>query len=207
VRDQNAWFKAAVRLAKIAEPTQQAMSIAMAKGTGLYPRDLLFKAMSSGIVDLAMPDGRLVTRGRYFRETIMFQGARLQLDAPQALTAGGFKTIIWPLPVLDTAGFWNIAAPTRLTIPAGIEVVDLSASWVSIGGLLNARTSIGIMMNGSEASRAQAFVDGTAGQTTAQLGLTVVPGDYFEARVFSDVAGNMHGDLRTTMALTVRQAT
>jgi hypothetical protein len=207
VRDQNAWFKTAVRLAKIAEPTQQAMSIAMAKGTGLYPRDLLFKAMSSGIVDLAMPDGRLVTRGRYFRETVMFQGAILEQDTVQALPAGGYTTLTFPLPVLDTAGFWNMAAPRRLTIPAGIEVVEVTAGWHTNNINVNGNTVPALNLNGARLARSPRGVSGWPGGTISSGPRAVSVGDYFEFAVFVPTAQATNGTQECFMCLNVLQAT
>jgi hypothetical protein len=207
VRDQNAWFKQATRLAKIAEPTQQAMSIAMAKGTGLYPRDLLFKAMSSGIVDLAMPDGRLVTRGRYFREKVMFQGVFAEQDTVQSLPAGGYTNLVFPLPVLDTAGFWNLGAPSRFTIPAGIEVVALVAGWHSNNVVLAGNTVPALRKNGVFLARSPRHVSGWPGGTVSSGPRAVMPGDYFEFAVFTPSPQQTQGNQQCFMGLTVLQAT
>ncbi|KKL81949.1 hypothetical protein LCGC14_1989660 [marine sediment metagenome] len=51
------WFKQANRLAKYADPMSQARAIEMTKGSGLYPRDILLKAMRGRLYTWADQDG------------------------------------------------------------------------------------------------------------------------------------------------------
>lgn len=125
VRRQNEWFKGAIDLAKRVDPRQQALAIAMTKGTGLYPRDLLVKSMAGGIIDIIEADGSNPQPGRRFRETKVFQGCILQLTSNITFTANIALFPSWPTPVKDTLGFWDISAPTEIKIPAGVNVVEL----------------------------------------------------------------------------------
>lgn len=125
VRRQNQWFKQANALARKAVPSQMALAIDMTKGTGLYPRDLLLRQMSGGIYDIITGEGVNYQPRSYFRESKVFQGVVLELDAPMTFAAGVRVFPIWPLPILDTLGFWDVGDPSWITIPAGINVVEL----------------------------------------------------------------------------------
>ena len=125
--EQMAWFRRVVELTKFAAPTQQIIAIAAAKGSGLYPRDLLTMAISQGLYDILEPSGRLITYQRPQYEELVFTGAILRLTSNVNLTAGVNLVQSWPLPVRDTTDFWNAGAPTLFTIPAGIETVEFFA--------------------------------------------------------------------------------
>lgn len=206
-RDQNTWFKQANELARQVEPTQMNLAIAMTKGTGLYPRDLLLRQMAGGIYHIILADGTSPEHRRYFREAKMFQGAILELDADQALPAGVWTTIVWPLPILDTAGFWNAGQPTRLTIPAGIEVIALSAGWLSTTNIGAPDNAARFLRAGVEEARNQHKAAGFGAMTPSKGAIVVTPGDYFEFAIFTAAAATTEGDRRTFFNLDVLQAT
>lgn len=206
-REQNEWFTAVNRLAKRCDPGQQKIAIEATKGTGLYPRDLLIALMAGGMVEPVYPDGSVVKAGRYFRKKIMFQGAILGLTAPQAMPANTIVTFLWPLPLVDTAGFWNVAAPTRLTIPAGIDVVELFAGWAAVGGAGTNRNLALIYKNGglARAINWQSILD--PNDAVASGPLIVAEGDFFEAKGLYGAATNAIGNERTFFSLNVLGAT
>ncbi len=53
----NEWFKQANLLAKYADPLTQATAIELTKGSGLYPRDIILKAMRGRLYWFSTPDG------------------------------------------------------------------------------------------------------------------------------------------------------
>ena len=130
VRRQNQWFKEALALMGRVAPTQTALAIAMTLGTGLYPRDLLMRQMSGGLYDIIDEDGINVQIRQRFRETKVFQGVILELTGTHTFIAGAASFVTWPLPVLDTLGFWDVTQPDRITIPVGINVVEMTAGLV-----------------------------------------------------------------------------
>ncbi len=207
VRDQNLWFTQANKLAKRIDPSQQALAIEMTRGTGMYPRDLLIGQQAGGIYDVIEADGTNPQYRRYFRDTIMFQGAILELTADQAVPAGVFTTIVWTLPVIDTAGFWNAGQPTRLTIPEGIEVVGVSAGWESTINIGAPDTSARIIRNGAEEARNQAKAAGFGAMTPSKGAISVSKDDFLEFEIFSAVNAFTKGDQRTFFTLQVLQAT
>lgn len=190
VRDQNAWFKAANELAKRAAPSQIKATITATANVGLYPRDVLVRAMGAGLLDIVTPEGRVITYRQHFWSPIMFQGTIIR--PPLAITpaVGVWFTIPWPLPLIDTAGLWNVATPTRLTIPAHIDIVavECDIKQESTGGPLLA---IRIVQNGTtDVAWAQATSSGTVGDHVSTGPIPVVQGDYFECLVFPTRAGD-----------------
>lgn len=207
VRQLNQWFKDANRAAKKADPNQQRIAIEMSKGTGLYPRDILLKAMSSGFYELHLDDGRVMLPTAPFVEAKVFNGCRVQENTTQALAAGTFTTLTWPLPIIDSAGFWNVSAPTRLTIPQYVEVVSIQC-WYRTNASKGGRSIPAIFLNGSEIARFEEPA-GTAlhSKGVQQIAMPVNQGDYFEFKVFVDQAVGTAGNRGTFMVLTVEQAT
>ncbi len=206
-RDQNTWFKQANDIAKRLEPTQQNLAIEMTKGTGLYPRDLLLRQQAGGIYEVSFEDGFSPVHRRYFRDTIMFQGASLTLTSTQAMPAGLNTKVTWPLPVLDTAGFWNAGAPTRLTIPAGIEVVELACAFVGTNPAGTVEVKNALWINGVEGPRTVTRAGGNPGSTFLRGALPVVEGDYFEMAINPTIAISIFHLGLSYFTLNVLQAT
>ena len=197
------WFTDANALAKRAWHEQIKLAMVMTKGTGLYPRDLLLGQMSGGIFDIHMEDGRHYLPRTFFRETKMFQGAILQLDAPRALPANTIVTFSWPLPILDTLGFWDVATPDRLTIREGVEVVELFAGWAAVGAAGTNRNLTLIYKNGGllRGINWQSILDPNDAVATGPL--KVDPGDFFQAKALYGSATSALGNERTFFSLNV----
>lgn len=207
VRDQNAWFKAANHMAKRIVASQQNMAIAMTLRTGLYPRDLILRQMAGGMYDIVLPDGREIRYRRFFRETKMFQGCSVELLASVAITANVQRTIPWPLPVLDTAGFWDVASPTRFTIPAGIEIVSFTGGWKAANTGSQVREIILILKNGAVWAESDCRSWATPSTTISRGATPVIAGDYFELAVEISQGLDLPGDQRTFFTLNIEQAT
>lgn len=191
VRDQNAWFKAANQLVMRAEPSQIKASIAATANVGLYPRDVLVRAMGAGLLDIVTPEGQVITYRQHFWEHKVFQGTIIRPASDIVPAVGTWFTIPWPLPLIDTAGFWDVAAPTRLTVPAHIDIIQVSGGvkQASTGGPLLALT---IRQNGAvDVAWSQATSSGTVGDTFSTGPIPVIQGDYFECLIFATRAGNL----------------
>ena len=201
-RRQVKWFTDANALAKRLWPDQIKLAMIMTKGTGLYPRDLLLRQMSGGIYDLFTGDGVHYQPTSMPREAVVFQGAILENTVPQALTAGGMRTLTWQLPVLDTMGFWSVVNPTRLTIPEGVNVVRLSAGWFTSNVTGEIAFLIVINLNGTTRIARQA---GGLNEFVAQVvhrgPFKVVAGDFFEVLVFPRVDRTTVADQATFFTL------
>jgi len=203
VRVQNAWFKEAARLAKHAPASQQLLAMNATRNLGLLWRDVLTRTISEGMFDFTLPDGRLIQHRRPFLENVVFQGAILKLTSTFSLPGAAQTTISWPLPVIDTFGFWDPAQPTRLTIPPGVNVVSLSAGWESTLNLLDNVTVGFLMRNGARITRQAQNELGVPGCNTNYGALDVVPGDFFEFAVFTDKATAAQVFERTFLTLNV----
>lgn len=193
VRIQNQWFKDANHLAKICEPSQQAQAIRMTLGTGLYPRDLLLKCMSGGIIDPITGDGRLMQRMRKVVTPVSWQGFMLRLTSDQNIGTPGYTDVTWPLPVNDSLGFWSVAAPTLITIPPGVTKMSFMSRGLSKG------TYNGTMQN--SIARAGGLVYGRAdnvGNMSHGIGcfsgvVDVVAGQTFSAGFAMSANGILQG--------------
>lgn len=200
---QNAWFKEANRQAKLAEGAQVVLAQNATKGTGLYPRDLLLKTMSSGLVDLVMPDGRVLTHYRPRVDAVTFQGVIQRPVANVPLPLGVATNISWGLPVRDTANFWNAGQPTRFTIPQGVTQVR-----VECGGAF-ATNVAGVMIlvirkNGVASFGASRQSASGRALTTVSTGATeVVAGDFFEMQASIFASNGLLGGGLTFFTLEV----
>lgn len=206
VRRLNDWFKGANKLAKVVEPTQQNMAIAMTKGTGLYPRDLILKQMAGGMYDLFQEDGRQILPRKRYREKVVFQGVILQLLITQALITNVLTPIVFPTPVLDTNGFYSPAAPSFITIPAGVPVVRIDAGWNGAISTPNRRQIIALYKNGALWRVQDGFAVSTPAQTMTMGVDVVAEGDTFEIKCLCAIAQSAFGSGRTFMTLNVLEA-
>jgi hypothetical protein len=192
VRLQNAWFKDANRLAKHCAASSQVAAIEMTKGTGLYPRDLLLKCMSAGIIVPITADGRELQFRRPRIDPVSFQGFELRFAVLYNIPVGVETAPAWPLPIRDTAAFWDVANPDRITIPPGVTVMSFSAGMMQ-DGPAGGQTLAGIIApTGFKYARNDGFMGGQHGSACHTGPVTVVPGDIWKARFYvSAGAGNL----------------
>ncbi len=203
VQRQVAWWKSAIALAKRVEPGQQKIAIAAVPGTGLYPRDLLINAMAGGMFDFDVEGQHTILMRRPFVERHVYIGAILQQTEKQTLPLGQFTPFIWPLPVLDTSGFWSIANPTRLTIPADVNIVQVFFGWHN-NGLIQTGTIVpSIKKNGTFIARSPHRSEGFPGGYISSGARIVEEGDFFEAFVFAEDATETDGTFENFMTLQV----
>ena len=206
VRSLNTWFTSANRMAKQLLPSQQVLAIALAKGTGLYPRDLLVKSIYGGMFDIATEDGRLIQHRVFQLEDVMFQGAILQLTSNQVIPGTTETQFVWPLPVLDTAGFWDITQPKRLTIPQGVEVIALTGSWAATANVGSFNAITALRRNLVRVTRDVVTINTQGGATTARGALVVEEGDIIDLSIFPVKAFTAQGNQQTALTLQVLQA-
>jgi hypothetical protein len=200
VRAMNSWLASAVQLSKHMDPYTASAAIAQAGGTGLYPRDLVIKAMAGNIADLVFLSGQIITKRRYFLEPVMYQGARVQRVSNLSIPANTQTVIAWEQPIIDTAALFSLAAPTRLTIPAGVTRINaLAGFYVTTGAINNCYAAI--RRNGS------IIIGGFAAQAanTKNFGCTTGPvnvaaGDYIEAICLVQTVGTLQARIESYFA-------
>jgi len=188
---QNDWFKAANRMAMIVEPRQMATAIEVTKNTGLYPRDLLVRTMKNGIFDIVEADGTLITTRPRRLDPVSFQGAICRPASPVSCPIGVATYLTWELPQVDTLGFWNVANPTRLTVPEGVTEMEFHA-----GAVLNSSATtymIAIIRINRLLTKAYTRVGNSArvSQTLSSGPCQVTEGDYCEVNVQIGSVGSL----------------
>jgi len=187
----NAWFKDAMRKLRYVDARAMNQAIKLTKGTGLYPRDVLMKASSGGLFDIHFKDGTVSTFKQRGVWPVAFQGAITHKTANQAVPANVLTALTWPLPTIDTAGLFNLALPTRFTIPAMVNVVNLSvhlnqsAAGITRAAIIIRKNGVTTIVNDNRAMNA---TGGIACSTGPQQ---VVQGDYFEALAFFNGAATV----------------
>lgn len=152
-------FIDANRLAKIAAPQQIIEAMKATKNTGLYPRDLLTKAMLTGLFNIVTEDGQTITRAPLQYEVPVFLGARIYRTANQPLNAGITHILTWQAAELNAIGMWDISDPTLFTIPTGVTVVQCTAQIRSDTGV-NSYLQLNLRRNSDGRSVAQAAQSG-----------------------------------------------
>lgn len=206
LKRQQDWFRDVTQLIKYAPASQIIDAMEATKGTGLYPRDLLMRAIASGLVDLVTADGFFLQHRNRALEPVMWQGVINRLNADLNIPAGIGTVIPWPLPVLDTNAYWNVAAPTLYTIPAGVNIVQLFAGALEN---LNPNGRLLLQINHSTMGALADSWSGTGGTLSGAIctGPVVVnAGDTLSCSVLRTQAGRLSGTQGTFFGMTVLQA-
>jgi hypothetical protein len=115
-----------------------------------------------------------------------FKGALVRRASTATLTTTA-TALAFTDATYDTDGFWSGAAPTRLTVPAGVTKVRLWARISWTGG--SANHGARIFRNGASFVGQADFI-AASGYTNADVSLVsavvaVTPGDYFEILAFA----------------------
>lgn len=203
----NKRFAASRALMKYADPMQVATAMKAAKGTGLYPGDILMHAMLVGMFDIVNPDGTVITQYVPTLEAAVWQGARVQRSSNQALPAGTTTTLIWQVPIMDTALIWNAGSPSRLTVPINTNIVELVFGIRSTTSQTTAFQA-SIAKNGSVIAQLSTGNNATNPVYAMPSGpVSVIPGDYFEALLFTGTANAAQAVAQTFFSMTLLDVT
>ena len=206
VRAMNNWMKSAIELAKFMDPYFVSAGHRAAKGTGLYPRDIVIQAMAGNVAWVQLIDGPTITKRRYFREPVMYQGARVQRINGQSISGTGITYLNWEEPIIDTAGMFNLGSPSRLTVPAGVSRINVKG-----GARINASSSgtlgLHFRKNGTdELFRSQTQCTATRGGMSETGPINVQPGDYFELGLSATGGGSLQVGTFTWFAADILEA-
>jgi hypothetical protein len=166
-----------------------------------YPQLDAFDGLTGAEICALHQDGRLVrltltelaqwirTAESIVRASEPFEGVLARRTS--TLTGVTFPLMLpWQDTEYDTMGFWSGAAPTRLTVPAGVTKVRLSgaaavnsaaeAGTLSCSIRRNGATEPNAMLNALRAGFTGFSNNGTWAWSPV---LPVAPGDYFEMRL------------------------
>lgn len=139
-----------------------------------------------------------------------FKGAQLKLTGNKTYNAGATSAVAWDASVRDSEGFWNSAAPTRLTVPAGVTKVrvGINIKWEYTTG----RRDFMVLKNGVEFA-GMPFMqsrEDTGAYESGYNGISavidVVAGDYFEAYIYKDSSQVIQAAAQTWFAIEVVEA-
>ncbi|HDZ44101.1 MAG TPA: hypothetical protein ENH80_09185 [Phycisphaerae bacterium] len=116
-------------------------------------------------------------------------GALVGKSANQNIAAWGNAAITFQAESYDTAAIYNPAAPTRLTVPVGFDLVRLTTNMYANAGSGQVVLTR-IFKNGAELpGGCHVATPATASAVVQHNGLTspvtVIPGDYFEVNVYN----------------------
>jgi len=184
VRIQNERFTAAQRLAKLAKGSVMNRFFDATKGTGLYPRDLFTKLCLAPPFVVEMEDGRVITYGRPTLETVVFQGFRLQRAATYGVPPATLRQVPWDDPIIDTAAFWDAGADSIITIPAGVEVIELTAGYQGGGGIAGDLLARIARVDAGTDIKANTVINGGRDMTVSTGPLSVSAGQEYAFQVF-----------------------
>jgi hypothetical protein len=130
--------------------------------------------------------------------------ATVHRTSDYSVTSVPVTSFPWQQAVFDTGGFWNSSNPSRLTIPAGVSKVRISAGIIPGSDYASTSTmALSIYRNGDASTsgrvvQTSARADGFSGLGNSLTSgvLDVSEGDYFEVRI------NTSGDTSFTIPAT-----
>jgi hypothetical protein len=123
-----------------------------------------------------------------------FKGARVFGTSTQTLTTGVDAFVTWSTEDYDTAGFWAVGQPTRLTIP----VTGYYSVFAKVYYVFNATGSrwATIFKNNTtiRGEQSQMAITTASYQTLVSTAIEdlLVAGDYLELRVHQNSGGNLN---------------
>jgi len=200
-------FAEAQQLIKYVTGDDMDDAIQVAKGTGLYPRDVLMSAMTVGLYDLANVGKYLITNGVYYLRPKMFQGAIVEKASNQSVPAATPTTITWDDPVLQTVPILFPAQPTRLVVPTGVTVVELSVSLRSVATNNGAHQLLIRDKNNDIVSGIQETSNQRVTLACSTGPIVVSPGDWFVASIFFAASGTIDHTFGTRFSMSLLQVT
>ena len=128
--------------------------------------------------------------------SVPWRGARVRLTSNLTHnSSGNFLTASWASASVDTDDIWSAGAPTRLTVPAGVTKVRLSATIVFATNATGVR-QISVNKNGDipEGGLGLTTTASNIGQLLSATSsvMDVEAGDYFELRVYQNSGGSLN---------------
>lgn len=176
----NEWFRDAQQKMNYVDGRAMDFAISATKQTGLYPRDLMLRAASKGLFIIDDPERGLLYPRPLGVTSVAFQGASLYRTVNLAVTGGANVYIPWEGALLDSVGLWDPSVPSRLTIPQGVNVVNVTCTGV-VGGTASQSWIVAAQRNHTTNEAVDKATGTTNPAGTAVTGpIPVSQGDYFE---------------------------
>lgn len=135
-------------------------------------------------------------------------GVRLQKTVNQSYLAGAFDPILWNAALFDDNSFWDSGNPTRINVPAGVGRMTFTAGWrsdtVAAGTVF---ISIRDQSGTTIARQQDRDSSDNVAQTVATGSISVAPGAWYDAAVFTASFRALKADLQTFFSAEVTRAT
>jgi hypothetical protein len=120
---------------------------------------------------------------------VSFQGFYLSLQINQNIGVGAAAPVNWPLPVMDTAAFWDVAAPDRITVPPGVDVMIFFAGFQTAHTGWSQVSPFISDMAGNSYARCDISHGGQHAMTLNTAPLPVSPGDQYRPTCYLSAGG------------------
>jgi len=200
-------FKEATHTMKFVDAKFVNQAIEIARGKGLYPRDVLGHAIMSGMVDMIDEFGQIETHWEPRLEQVMYQGCRVQRTSNLSVLAATTTPIPWQQAIIQTVPIFNLALPNRLTVPSNVNIVELKAGFRGNTAVTNT-TQFVIRKNGSEfVAELTVDNDSTPAGEIDTGPIPVIAGDWFDVTYFGVSANVIAAVQRTYFAMELKNTT
>lgn len=200
---QQDWFAQARRAIKFIDGRTMNTAIQGAKGSGLYPADIIMSALRFGLFDIEFTDGSIATVPPQKLERIVFQGARVDRDSPQGLSSGGWRVITWTQPVLQNPVMWTVGAPDWLVVPENVTVIAFSFTFRTTTGALGFMFAQIEREDGVVVAQGGFENGGGKGGTIATGPLNVIAGQRYRCRLFPESNQTLDGTPATSFTAVI----
>lgn len=157
-RPEDEWlrkqFGYAARMAANAEPLNMQTAMNLTRGTEWVPRDLLMRGIYGKAYTVILPDGTVLEPRHHVLPAqpppeAPFMGALLGQNVSQTTPDQTWTPLDWQVAHYDEEGWADLAAqPKRLTVPAGVQWVQLGG-WVRFDGFHSGQILLRCTKNGT----------------------------------------------------------
>jgi len=200
-------FREATQVMKYCDAKFHNQAINIAKGNGIYPRDVLGHAILCGMVDMIDEYGQVETCWKPILEQAMYQGCRVQRTSNLSVLAATTTPIPWQQAIIQTVPIFDLALPNRLTVPSNVNIVELKAGFRGNTAVTNT-TQFVIRKNGSEfVAELTVDNDSTPAGEIDTGPIPCIAGDWFDCTFFGVSANVIAAVQRTYFAMEIKQTT
>jgi len=196
-------FAEATRTMKYVDAKFVNQAINIARGKGLYPRDILGHAIMSGMADLIDEFGNVETHWEPVLEEAVFQGCRVGRTSNLNVLAATLTPIPWQAPIIQTVPIFDLATPNRLTVPSNVNLVRLQGGYRGNTAVTNTTQLVIRKAAGTFWAETTNDNDATPAQQVDTGPIWVTAGDWFDMAFFGTSAQTIAAVDRTFFSMEI----
>jgi len=200
-------FKEATRTMKFVDAKFVNQAIEIARGKGLYPRDILGHAIMNGMADIIDQDGNVETMWKPELEEAVFQGCRVGRTSNLSVLAATLTPIPWQQPIIQTVPIFDLALPNRLTVPSNVRIVRLQGGYRGNTAVTNTTQLVIRKAAGTFWAEQTNDNDATPAQQVDTGPIYVNGGDWFDMAFFGTSAQTIAAVDRTFFSMEILATT